>query len=111
MSKEQSLPANIQEQIERELPIYDTMSQRHTEYILYKRQFFLRGAEIALENQWIRVEKRFPEEGKIILFTNNNDENIHMGYLHHKTHWYSLDTGSNNYFITHWMPLPTPPKP
>ncbi len=65
---------------------------------------------IELVQQWISVKDRLPENGKKVLVyckENKNDYEIgaysdtYMGFFVRQT-WYEN--------ITHWMPLPEPPK-
>ena len=60
--------------------------------------------------QWISVEERLPERWKhcLLRFKNNNDSwgGIELGYLASDGKTWS----DANHTITHWMPLPEPPK-
>ena len=83
---------------------------------------FLEGAEFALNNQWISVEDDLPC---------NNPNNIHFGFTNtvlviddenntfiafmvkdkdNKWFWDSADNFAFLHHITHWMPIPEPPK-
>lgn len=83
---------------------------------------FLEGAEFALDNQWISVEEDLPC---------NNPNNIHFGFTNnvlviddnkntciafmkkYKDNEWIWDSTNNFVFLplmTHWMPIPEPPK-
>ena len=82
---------------------------------------FLEGAEFALSNQWISVTDDLPC---------NNPNNIHFGFTnkvfaidYNKNIFIAYMTKYNNkwvwcrddnfdllYIITHWFPIPAPPK-
>ena len=82
---------------------------------------FLEGAEFALNNQWINVDEDLPC---------NNPNNIHFGFTnkvfaidYNKNIFIAYMTKYNNkwvwcrddnfdllYIITHWFPIPAPPK-
>lgn len=53
MSKEQTLPANVREQIEREYQIDNDGNLTQKISSVTRRNAAIRGAEIALEKQWI----------------------------------------------------------
>ena len=59
---------------------------------------------------WISVEERLPERWKhcLLRFKNKNDSwgGIELGYLASDGKTWS----DENHTITHWMPLPEPPK-
>lgn len=63
---------------------------------------------------WIRVEDRLPDIGKDILFvlkTNFGTKIVGEG-ARRKDYWiqYGWDLKVSNADVTHWMPLPEPPK-
>lgn len=63
--------------------------------------------------EWISVKDRLPEEGKFVLVTGNLYPNKHVGGTMavsrriDVTYWSGFGRTGN---ITHWMPLPEPPK-
>lgn len=98
MSNTQS---RIQEQIERVAAVGSL------EYKL-----LLRGAEIALENQWIRVEDKLPEILQEVSLLCKG------GYVEYAIRAYNGQCfrltdvyGADPLEYTQWMPKPTPPKP
>lgn len=60
------------------------------------------------EPKWIPVTERFPELGEVVLLTDGKDTGD--GYLAICPLWSTpfVDLETEN--ITHWMPLPQPPK-
>jgi len=66
--------------------------------------------------EWISVKDRAPEDGKIVLVTDGRIIGISSCYSEDESHRYIINFG---YYIgneahienvTHWMPLPEPPK-
>lgn len=68
----------------------------------------LRGAEIALEKQWIRVSEQLPDR-KLVLTVGYGDVYICSYFDEYKS--FVLNGVDVTHAITHWQPLPTPPKP
>ena len=58
---------------------------------------------------WISVEERLPEEDKDVLAYNGAYMIIAAYATNPTKYWYTI-TGSVTRTITHWMPLPEPPK-
>ena len=60
---------------------------------------------------WISVKERLPEKDTSVLFSDK--ESVFLGFLlsdmGHDPFWSSYDY-LENHNITHWMPLPEPPK-
>ena len=83
---------------------------------------FLEGAKFALENQWIGVEENLPCNNPNNIhfgFTNkvfviDSNKNIFIAYMkknkNNKWVWCSDDNFDLSHIITHWMPIPEPPK-
>ena len=65
-------------------------------------------------NEWISVKDRLPEEGETVLVFGYWHEKFQplMCYLspHRKGEWFTTVAGQHVYTVTHWMPLPQPPK-
>ena len=64
-------------------------------------------------NEWIPVTERLPEQGKRYLVVRYDyvTETPFVDILWHDAHdlwWNRLYNGQYN--VTHWMPLPEPPK-
>ena len=79
---------------------------------------FIYGIETVLEyaenlqttdvaQEWISVEDRLPEKDEIVIIC-TNENFIYAGELIGDT-WF-LDNDSWTATVTHWMPLPEPPK-
>ena len=68
---------------------------------------FLNSADVAPVQKWIPATERLPEEEGLYLVAVVNDHERRYS----KTAWYH---GHGNWFlhqkVTHWMPLPEPPK-
>ena len=64
--------------------------------------------------KWISVEERLPKEGEEVLVFGYWHEKFQplMCYLspHRKGKWFTTIAGQQVYTVTHWMPLPEPPK-
>jgi hypothetical protein len=65
-------------------------------------------------NEWISVKDKFPQPGVFVLVTSPRDfeNSLNIGInVYSKKHGWELKT-TNCYAagITHWMPLPEPPK-
>ncbi len=64
--------------------------------------------------EWIPVTERLPEEGETVLIFGYWHEKFQplMCYLspHRKGEWFTSVAGQQVYTVTHWMPLPEPPK-
>lgn len=65
----------------------------------------------SIPSRWISVEERLPEDGKnVLIFVRTMSRWWHMEVdWHTGNSWYNnAETNWNK--ITHWMPLPEPPK-
>ena len=64
--------------------------------------------------KWIPVTERLPKEGESVLVFGYWHEKFQplMCYLspHRKGEWFTTVAGQQVYDVTHWMPLPEPPK-
>ena len=62
-------------------------------------------------SKWIRVEERLPEDLENVL-TCDHKRNIHIMRHHHdfKDPFGIAKNNMSYYPVTHWMPLPEPPK-
>ena len=64
--------------------------------------------------QWIPVTERLPDDGEEVIVFGYWHEKFQplMCYLspHRKGEWFTTVAGQRIYDVTHWMPLPDPPK-
>jgi len=77
---------------------------------------FIDGAHWADSHpQWIPVGKELPEvtiddwRSENVFFA-TDDGKSHFGFYSNKGVWFSLVYGFNGHQVTHWMPLPAPPR-
>ena len=70
---------------------------------------FADGLEAAQKQQWIPVTERMPKEQENVLCTDGI--HVEVGELIEGS-FYDLDTYDSSIIsgVTHWMPLPDPPK-
>lgn len=75
----------------------------------------------ALENGWISVKDRLPESiiNKVLVWLEHDDLIGYIGFGHYEKYkgqeiWFDLEHSEafsvRGYTVTHWMPLPEPPK-
>lgn len=62
--------------------------------------------------EWISVNERLPEDGPVLVYVSENCPSIYIDYYgkmeggyHGFGHEFLMETK-----VTHWMPLPEPPK-
>ena len=53
---------------------------------------------------WIPVTERLPEKDVRVIVCASLPEGVHSDFIYEDGHWF-VSTG-----VTHWMPLPEPPK-
>lgn len=61
--------------------------------------------------EWVGVEDELPKEDKDVLVYNGKDLSVSAiinGYGNQG--WHERDDGYDYGYVTHWMPLPQPPK-
>lgn len=75
------------------------------------RRFYNEGYEDGQHtSRWISVEERLPEKGDVVL-TVWRGEIEFARYTPHRLGWYNLTARYDSpNAVTHWMPLPEPPK-
>ena len=56
------------------------------------------------EPRWIPVTERLPEKDTRVIVCASLPEGVHSDFIYEDGHWF-VSTG-----VTHWMPLPEPPK-
>ena len=104
--------------------IVDLQKMRSTEYCVitsapdFPAYKILREAICAIEElqasvpKWTSVEDRLPDVGQVVL-TYIPNLSIHTGFLTEDgdfMHDVLKDCKKRGYTVTHWMPLPEPPK-
>ena len=69
---------------------------------------------LAAVPRWISVEERLPKTGKLVLLCINCEQaSPHTGFLTADGEfWHDVigDMSRSKWKVTHWMPLPAPPK-
>jgi hypothetical protein len=64
--------------------------------------------------KWISIKDRLPDAGQIVIIVwRGHTQNTCYVYDKHIEQWSTYDgecTIGNNKNVTHWMPLPEPPK-
>jgi len=79
-----------------------------------RRHAFLAGYQ-AVAPQWISVKDRLPEIGVDVLISYGGLPFYHLAFLTHNgdIKWFNGNHSNTEYSlddVTHWMPLPEPPK-
>ena len=71
-----------------------------------------RGTEglVNLMSEWIRVKDEMPEPFLNVLVWIENGKAANMGYVTRAGHWFVHFWYTAPVKVTHWMPLPEPPK-
>ena len=79
---------------------------------IYEAALASKDAEIeALRNPWISVKDRLPEQHTDVI-CHSQFGAIGTGYLITTSEWSGWEMRQiGSCAVTHWMPLPTPPKP
>lgn len=64
------------------------------------------------ESQWVKCSERLPEPGEDVMLCVSFSQKYRFGFLQIPDRWYIYETGENHILsaVTHWMPLPQPPK-
>ena len=57
--------------------------------------------------KWIPVTERLPEPFKIVLVYDRTGKSINWAYMTSHREWVGAIV---SHIVTHWMPLPEPPK-
>lgn len=60
--------------------------------------------------KWISVEERLPEDGAIVLGYMVSRDYRTIKWKNNTQRWEGLLLDYAKEFVTHWMPLPEPPK-
>lgn len=59
------------------------------------------------EMKWIPVTERLPEPFEIVIIFDRKHNHVIDGYMTRHKEWIGVRM---NHEVTHWMPLPEPPK-
>ena len=59
-------------------------------------------------SEWISIESKLPENANLVLVWDGDCQFGHYQFKRWSV-WTDNDFGTSNY-VTHWMPLPDPPK-
>lgn len=60
--------------------------------------------------EWFSVKEKLPEDDRNVLVYDDNDDELYIAwYEEYNNRWYSQES-ERLYGVTHWMPLPEPPK-
>lgn len=67
-----------------------------------------------MKNNWISINDNLPQEDRSVLIHRQKDDVVSLGYIEGGV-WYDMafTDESRDYEtanVTHWMPLPEPPK-
>lgn len=72
----------------------------------------MKATDVEPVQEWISVEDRFPEESGMYIVTANDGHAQRVSFVQwqKKNRMWNL-TGARSYWrVTHWQPLPEPPK-
>lgn len=61
-------------------------------------------------HKWISVKDRLPEHGDIVLCHTKHDDLLVFQWCEMSHRWVDQYEDYRQDYITHWMPLPQPPK-
>ena len=64
------------------------------------------------KQEWISVDERLPEEGTRVIGY-DYESNVRCYFIYSERWWLTEDDGWNTakgWGVTHWMPIPEPPK-
>jgi hypothetical protein len=78
-----------------------------------EQQAYIEGALMMMESQWVSVDERLPEKGVYVWCYSKSLGMVSDCYDCDVSdeHWFKGDREEYLTDVTHWMPLPEPPKP
>lgn len=86
------------------------LTQAHKERSVSEELAFQRGAEWADNNpNWVSVEEGLPEEQTTVIARHDWGE-FFIGDYYPENNTLVKSNGRVTTYVTHWMPLPQPPK-
>ena len=89
----------------------DAHTDLHTDALEYIQQLEMQHGKDTNVHRWISVEERLPEDGiDVIVYTDRCGGNVEYAYYRHDICAWFKDCILLIYNVTHWMPLPAPPK-
>lgn len=81
------------------------------------KNIFINGAKWMQEqDNWISVKDKLPEKSKSVIILRTCPDVVTVGYIHERGYWIISNMYGSTYkenhmhFVTHWQPLPEPPK-
>ena len=90
---------------EKLVELLDGLSLDMYEDVLYTADHLIANGVTIQE--WISVEERLPEKGGSYLVFSSKSKTVFTAHYWLSDRWANR---ANGQFITHWMPLPQPPK-
>jgi hypothetical protein len=91
--------------------LIELLCKGHIKYLFYDQIADYLIANGVTVQEWISVKDRLPEKGKAVLcFCTNDDYWIALWDRCDDELWSDGEWWRAKDFVTHWMPLPQPPK-
>lgn len=78
---------------------------KHTCYEQAYKNGYAQGKQDA--TQWIPIADRLPEPYTIVFIWDNTNKRVTDAYMTRNKVWVGI---SMSYEVTHWLPMPEPPK-
>ena len=100
---------------------YETVDGITSSTVLKQIVTDIQNAPTIPSPRWVRCEDELPKSvaNKVLVFCDSEDRYPYVGFGHYEKYdgketWYNLENGKPftewEYTVTHWMPLPEPPK-
>lgn len=89
----------------------DAHTDLHADALEYIQQLEMQHGKDINVHRWISVEERLPEDGiDVIVYTDRCGGNVEYAYYRYDICAWFKDCILLIYNVTHWMPMPAPPK-